>query len=174
MTIDGGSTWNDISGTDGGNPLANLPDLPLSSVVIDPGTSPHSIIVASDAGVFGTANLGATWEVLGSGLPTVVCTSLAIDSSATPSLLRVGTYGRSAFELAYDRKYVSLACIPFFEYGTRELPFCTLRHALNAPASGDTEYINIQGGTGFIYNKSPITINQCVTLNAIGGPVTIR
>jgi photosystem II stability/assembly factor-like uncharacterized protein len=98
-TTDNGATWTDISGTVGADPRRNLPDLPLNSVVIDPGTSPHTIIVASDAAVFRTANLGATWEVLGLGLPTVDCTSLALDSSVTPSLLRVGTYGRSVFEL---------------------------------------------------------------------------
>jgi hypothetical protein len=99
LTTNNGRTWTDISGTDGGDPTENLPDLPLHSVVIDPGTSPHTIIVASDATVLRTANLGLTWEVLGVGLPIVYCTSLALDSSVTPSLLRVGTYGRSVFEL---------------------------------------------------------------------------
>ncbi|MFE2322664.1 choice-of-anchor D domain-containing protein [Streptomyces sp. NPDC059385] len=37
--------------------------------------------------------------VLGVGLPTASCTSLALDWSRTPSLLRVGTDGRSVFEL---------------------------------------------------------------------------
>jgi|GEM_PF-587404 len=96
-TTDNGATWTDISGTDGG--AENLPDLPLHDVVIDPGTTPHTIMVASDAGVMRSANLGATWQVLGLGLPTVDCTSLALDANATPSLLRVGTYGRSVFEL---------------------------------------------------------------------------
>ena len=98
-TLDNGSSWTDISGTDGGNPTANLPDLPLHSVVIDPDTSPHSYIVASDAGVMRSADGGPTWQVLGVGLPTVYCSSLQIDTTATPSLLRVGTYGRSTFEL---------------------------------------------------------------------------
>jgi hypothetical protein len=98
-TTDNGVTWTDISGTDGGDPSQNLPDLPLHAVVIDPSTSPHSIIVSGDAGVTRTANLGANWQVLGAGLPIVDSTALAIDASATPALLRVGTYGRSTFEL---------------------------------------------------------------------------
>jgi len=98
-TTDAGATWTDISGTDGGDPTENLPDLPLHSVVIDPGTSPHTIIVASDAAVLRTANLGATWQILGVGFPTVDATSLAFDAEASPPLLRVGTYGRSVFEL---------------------------------------------------------------------------
>ena len=98
-TLDNGTSWTDISGTDGGNPTSNLPDLPLHSVVIDPDTSPHSYMVASDAGVMRSADGGPTWQVLGVGLPTVYCSSLQIDTTATPSLLRVGTYGRSTFEL---------------------------------------------------------------------------
>ena len=98
-TLDNGASWTDISGTDGGNPTSNLPDLPLHSVVIDSDTSPHSYMVASDAGVMRSADGGPTWQILGVGLPTVFCSSLQIDTTATPSLLRVGTYGRSTFEL---------------------------------------------------------------------------
>ena len=50
MTTDGGTTWADIGGT-ASTPTAMVPDLPLYSVVIDPQTSPHSIIVSTDLGV---------------------------------------------------------------------------------------------------------------------------
>ncbi len=63
------------------------------------GSVPPSVIVASDAGVMRTLDGGATWHVPGVGLPAVDCKSLALDTSASPSLLRVGTYGRSVFEL---------------------------------------------------------------------------
>ncbi len=63
------------------------------------GSVPESVIVASDAGVMRTLDGGAKWHVPGVGLPAVDCKSLALDSSASPSLLRVGTYGRSVFEL---------------------------------------------------------------------------
>jgi photosystem II stability/assembly factor-like uncharacterized protein len=96
-TTDDGATWSDISGTDGGG--ANLPDMPLHSVVIDSSAASYTIIVASDASVLRTANLGTTWEVLGAGFPTVDATSLALDAEISPPLLRVGTFGRSAFEL---------------------------------------------------------------------------
>ncbi|TMC08981.1 MAG: choice-of-anchor D domain-containing protein [Chloroflexi bacterium] len=99
QTPDNGVSWSDISGTDGGDASQNVPDLPLHSVVIDPGVSPHSIIVASDAGVLRSSDQGASWQVLGVGLPTVDSKTLVLDSTASPSLLRVGTYGRSVFEL---------------------------------------------------------------------------
>lgn len=99
MTTDNGSTWADISGTDGNGTVGDLPDLPVMSVVIDPGTNPHSIIVSTITSVMRSSNLGMTWEVLGVGLPTVHSRTLAIDPTADPTLLRIGTYGRSVFEL---------------------------------------------------------------------------
>ena len=97
LTTDNGTNWTDITGHPGGT--ENLPDLPLNSVVIDPGTSPHTIIVASDVSVMRTPDLGQTWQVYGVGFPTVLATALALDTAVTPSLLRVSTYGRSVFEL---------------------------------------------------------------------------
>ena len=98
-TTKNGASWDDISGTDGGSPDSNLPDLPLHSVVIDGSATPHRITVAADSSVMQSSDNGATWQVLGVGLPTVDCLSLAIDGGATPPVLRVGTYGRSVFEL---------------------------------------------------------------------------
>jgi hypothetical protein len=98
LTTDGGTTWSDIGGT-ALDASQMVPDMPLYSVVIDPQTSPHAIIVSTDLGILRTLDNGATWQVLGVGLPNVNAASLQIDSSVTPSLLRVGTYGRSAFEL---------------------------------------------------------------------------
>ena len=173
-TIDNGVTWTDISGTDainGGTAAQNLPDLPLHAVVIDPGTSPHSIIVASDAGVLRSADLGATWQVLGGSLPIVDCTSLAIDASTHPALLRVGTYGRSSFELAYNRIYVDWRNIIGTHDGTQEHPFLTVRDALNTPISAEQKVINIQAG---VYNESPLSVIQSVILNPLNGAADIR
>jgi IPT/TIG domain/Abnormal spindle-like microcephaly-assoc'd, ASPM-SPD-2-Hydin len=98
-TTNNGVSWDDISGTDGGSPDSNLPDIALHCVAIDGSATPHRIMAGGDAAVMESGDNGATWQVLGFGLPTVDCLSLAIDNNATPPLLRVGTYGRSAFEL---------------------------------------------------------------------------
>ena len=74
-TVDNGANWTDIS--------SNLRGVPLNAVVIDPNTSPHAIIVATDTGVQRSMDFGATWQPLGFALPNVHCTSLAIDPSAT-------------------------------------------------------------------------------------------
>jgi hypothetical protein len=162
LTTDNGLTWTNISG--------DLPNLPVNAVVIDPNTSPHTIIVANDTGVLRSGNLGASWERLGVGLPNVQCTSLAIDSTAVPSLLRVGTYGRSAWELAYDRQYVDWRN-GGTQDGTREHPFRTVAQALNAIPSGDARYLVIQAGN---YPEAPLTNSQCGTWVAINGAVTIH
>jgi hypothetical protein len=111
LSQDGGASWNDVSGTDGAGPVGNLPDLPLRSVVFDTRATPSALIVAGDSGVLRTINAtitgtgdaatgSATWKIYGVGLPMVCCNSLAIDNSANPTILRVGTYGRSCFEIS--------------------------------------------------------------------------
>ena len=98
-TTDGGANFTDVSGTDGGNPDDNFPDLPVHSIVLDPTTTTHSLIVAIDSGVLRSVDDGATWQIYGIGLPNTDCTSLAVDHSVSPPLIRLGTYGRSSFEL---------------------------------------------------------------------------
>ena len=101
LTSDGGPTWHNRSGTDRGSVYNDLPDLSLHAVVIVPYTSPHTIVVGSDAGVMQSADLGETWQVLGTGLPTVEVTALAFDPEVNPPVLRAATFGRSVFELPF-------------------------------------------------------------------------
>lgn len=63
------------------------------------GEAPFALIAGNDVTVFRSIDSGATWQVLGVGLPTAICMALALDWTRTPSLLRVGTDGRSVFEL---------------------------------------------------------------------------
>jgi photosystem II stability/assembly factor-like uncharacterized protein len=90
----------DVGGTDGTGSDTNVPDLPCHDVVIDASTMPRSFIIGCDVDVLRSTDGGATWHIYGAGLPNADCTSLAIDHSTSPPLLRVGTYGRSAFELS--------------------------------------------------------------------------
>jgi hypothetical protein len=90
----------DISGTDGGDPNANVPDLPVHTVVFDHSTVPHSILVGCDIDVLRSTDNGATWHIYGAGLPNADCISLAADYNLSPPLIRVGTYGRSVYELS--------------------------------------------------------------------------
>jgi hypothetical protein len=60
---------------------------------------PFALLAGTDTTVLRSVDAGATWHVLGVGLPTTSCMSLALDWTRDPSLLRVGTNGRSVFEL---------------------------------------------------------------------------
>jgi photosystem II stability/assembly factor-like uncharacterized protein len=87
-TSDGGRHWNDISG--------NLPDVPVNTVVLDPGHAKR-LYVGTDVGAFYTTNRGHTWLALGSGLPKVSVWQL--DYDATNGVLAAGTHGRGAYTL---------------------------------------------------------------------------
>jgi uncharacterized surface protein with fasciclin (FAS1) repeats/photosystem II stability/assembly factor-like uncharacterized protein len=96
LSTDNGTSWTDISG--------DLPDVPVYDVVFDPYTRPRSIIISTAAGVLRTLNPGpgSTWQILGRGLPTIDAVSLAIHTDTRQARLRVGTWGRSVWELVYS------------------------------------------------------------------------
>ncbi|MBU1700873.1 MAG: hypothetical protein KJ831_12070, partial [Candidatus Eisenbacteria bacterium] len=87
-TTDAGALWEDISG--------NLPEVPINAVVIDPEHSTW-LYVATDAGVYFTGDLGATWAALGEGLPLVTVHDLTLH--APTRTLVAATHGRSLFRL---------------------------------------------------------------------------
>ncbi|MEZ4711914.1 MAG: hypothetical protein R3A44_32310 [Caldilineaceae bacterium] len=91
QTANGGDSWVDIS--------ANLPDIPLLSVLADP-FRPATFYVGSDVGVFQTQNNGVSWEPLRDGMPNVAVVDLAIGNSG--ATLFAATHGRSVFKLALD------------------------------------------------------------------------
>ncbi|MCD6347454.1 MAG: T9SS type A sorting domain-containing protein [Bacteroidales bacterium] len=87
-TTDLGATWEDIS--------ANLPDVPVNNVTIDPDNQ-GTFYVATDNGVFVTYDAGINWEVLGNGLPTVPVLDLNIH--APTRILLAATFGRSQYQI---------------------------------------------------------------------------
>lgn len=100
-STNGGTSWTDISchtancATPG---TTDLPNTPVNDVVVDPNDVTNSTLyVATDVGVFGTINGGASWSELASGLPQVECTSLKLDNTAR--VLMVGTHGRGDWQL---------------------------------------------------------------------------
>ena len=86
---DGGSAWTDVT--------ANLPDLPVNSVEVDPWNQARAW-VALDVGVWQTLDSGATWSEYGVGLPNALVEDLLLHPDAR--LLRPGPAtagcGRSA------------------------------------------------------------------------------
>lgn len=100
-TINGGTSWTDISCTAANcgtpNPT-DLPNTPINDLVVDPDIA-NTLYVATDIGVFQTSNGGATWSTLGAGsLPNVVVLSLKLQEPARA--LRAATHGRGVWDLA--------------------------------------------------------------------------
>jgi photosystem II stability/assembly factor-like uncharacterized protein len=87
-TDDFGTTWTDISG--------NLPDAPFNVVAVDPDL-PSALYIGTDVGCFFTKDLGANWEVLGTGLPPAPVFDLKIHQPTRT--LVAGTHGRSMYSI---------------------------------------------------------------------------
>ncbi len=87
-STDLGDTWTDLT--------FNLPDVPMNDVFVDPEI-PGQIFVASDIGVYRSVNGGYNWARL-NGVPYVACTDFDYVKIDGTRFLRLGTYGRSAYQ----------------------------------------------------------------------------
>lgn len=88
LTADRGATWTNISG--------NLPDIPVSSVALDPNNN-NRLWIGTDIGVFQTTDGGATWVHMTNGLPKVAVFMLRYQAG-TGNLI-AATHGRGMFRL---------------------------------------------------------------------------
>jgi photosystem II stability/assembly factor-like uncharacterized protein len=88
-TADGGVNWTDVSG--------NLPNLPADSIAFDADASPNILYVGTDAGVYFSSNLGATWSSFGAGLPNAQVVQLKINRNL--NILAAATHGRGVWEI---------------------------------------------------------------------------
>ena len=88
-----GTTWTNISG--------NLPDIPHNDFFADPNYS-NNYYAANDFGVYRSTDSGVNWSREGLGFPFVPAMDFDYAVSNGVRYLRVGTYGRSAFETDLD------------------------------------------------------------------------
>jgi photosystem II stability/assembly factor-like uncharacterized protein len=88
VTQNYGQTWTDVSG--------NLPDAPVNAIEVDSRTSPSTLYVATDAGVFWSVDGGSSWAKAATGMPATIAMDIHLD---TPSeTLIVATHGRGAYK----------------------------------------------------------------------------
>src|SRR5262249_30272569 len=95
-TRDGGQHWIDISGSDPG-PNLRLPDLPASSIVLEPRFTPNVLYVGNDSGVYISTDDGVTWSRFGIGLPNAQVADLKLNT--TLNLLVAATHGRGVWQI---------------------------------------------------------------------------
>ena len=75
----------------------DLPNTPVNDILLDPDDPARgTLYAATDIGIFVTANGGATWATMGTGLPNVAVLSLALHEPSRT--LRAATHGRSAWD----------------------------------------------------------------------------
>jgi photosystem II stability/assembly factor-like uncharacterized protein len=87
-SINGGQTWEDISG--------NLPEIPVNDIILDPDFA-DTYFIANDLGVWFTMNGGVEWEILDPSLPMTVVNDL--DFHADTRTLLAATFGRSMYQV---------------------------------------------------------------------------
>jgi photosystem II stability/assembly factor-like uncharacterized protein len=86
---DGGATWDDIS--------YNLPDAPLSSVVVDTRDKYAGVYVGGALGVWVLQKDSQQWVPYGTGMPFTLVTSLKLNP--TTGVMAAATYGHSVWVL---------------------------------------------------------------------------
>lgn len=86
-TTDYGAHWTNIS--------TRLPDGPVNAILADYRTTPATLYVGTDVGVFWSLDDGAFWGDTSAGLPATAVTDLRLDGAANK--LIAATYGRGMF-----------------------------------------------------------------------------
>ncbi len=94
-TINGGTSWTNVSG--------NLPNTPVNDLVIDPDLA-NTLYAATDIGVFVSANDGTTWSTMQTMLPKIAVLGMKLHRSSRT--LRVATHGRGMWDI------YTLSCNP--------------------------------------------------------------
>lgn len=92
-SLDGGTSWADISGT--------LPNISLNTIVYDDFSPVEAMYVGMDAGVYYLDNTLADWVLYMDGLPNVEVTELEIyydPECRGKDMLKAATYGRGLWE----------------------------------------------------------------------------
>jgi uncharacterized protein (TIGR03437 family) len=102
LTTDQGTTWSNTSG--------NLPDIPVTSIVVDPLLL-NNYYIGTDLGVFQTTDGGATWIELSNGIPRVAVFMLRYHA-ATRSLV-AATHGRGVFRLKLPGAVASVSAASY-------------------------------------------------------------
>jgi photosystem II stability/assembly factor-like uncharacterized protein len=86
-SFDAGASWQTLDG--------NLPDVPVNVIATDTRCAVPVLYAGTDAGVYRSADDGATWAKYGLGMPNACVIDLQMDMGR--SRLLVGTQGRGAW-----------------------------------------------------------------------------
>ncbi|MGH8894251.1 MAG: choice-of-anchor D domain-containing protein, partial [Actinomycetes bacterium] len=97
-TTGGATPWRELGGVFDAA-VGNLPDVPVHGAAWDTTANPSRLLLATDNGVLRLDPAGPSWERIGPNLPRVGVQAIATDMGVVPPIVRVATYGRSAWQL---------------------------------------------------------------------------
>jgi uncharacterized repeat protein (TIGR01451 family) len=153
-TLNGGTTWKDITG--------NLPDVPVNSIVLDPSAA-RTLYAGTDVGAFVSTNAGNSWKRLGNGMPKVAVWQLDYDPSH--GVLAAGTHGRGAYTLN-NRNAAPALVVSKVDSGVpvgpdRDIDYTiTVKNLGNAAATGVKVQDPVPANTTFVSADSGGTLHN--------------
>lgn len=87
-TVDGGTTWTNIS--------TGLPNMPVNCIVYEPNSVTDAVYAGTDIGVYYRNNTMSSWQLFNNGMPNTSVFDLEVQVST--SKLRAATFGRGLWE----------------------------------------------------------------------------
>jgi len=166
-TTDGGAHWSDLT--------ANLPETPVSSIVVDPQDA-NTVYIATDEGVYFTTQVGSCavaasncWSVFGAGLPEapVVALSAAPISAVSPVLV-AATYGRGIWQTPLSTAGTSLTTAAA---SSTALTFAS--QALGTASSAQTVTLQNTGATVLTVTTIAMSGDFSETDNCVNSSVAV-
>jgi hypothetical protein len=147
VTVGGLPPWHEVGGVFNAA-SGNLPDIPIMAAVWDTNVVPSSLLVASDIGVLRLdPGPPEVWTRVGPNLPNVSCQALVADNTVNPPVIRVGTYGRSAWEL-FTPAGASLHVEADLGFGEQQVGTTTHRRlVLHSLGAGPVNVSAVDGAT---------------------------
>jgi len=151
-TTGGATPWRELGGIfDAAS--GNLPDLPVTGAAWDTSVNPSRLLVASDSGVLRLDLAGPSWARVGPNLPRVGVQAIASDN-AGGTVVRVGTYGRSAWELTVPAG-AALHLEGDLGFGDQQVGTTVRRRmVLHSVGAADLHVSGITGATGDVAVES--------------------
>ena len=168
-TTNGGASFASI---DGSATVSNgLPwGIPVNTVMADP-TQANLVYAGTDFGVYQSADGGATWSRLGTGLPLVAVRDLYVAPDGT--FLRVATFGRGVWEATLSG--TALPVVTFAAGGATQLaPGASATYA--ATVTGFTANSQVawsDGGAGGSFNPALTASGAATVYTAPATPKTV-
>jgi hypothetical protein len=159
-TINGGTTWTNISG--------DLPDIPVNDLIVDHNGNPtfDALYIGTDVGVFSCPDPEAAtpctnWTVVGDGLPNSPVLGLAMRPSSR--ILRAATHGRSMWSIQLtDVNPPPLAALSSVTPGAVKVGAATLPvdiFGLNFSANTQVFFDGASVGAATFVDTTHLTVN---------------